>query len=178
MPQYNSDVAAFYAEKHLTLAERNEAYAAAVSFANDRGTSHKNFLPSEYAGRVAAKGFFVPTAEDRTLPLHCDPRTVAVIQDEHPGTDPWDTPCDGSYAKTESGECAECDRLFCTDSALPMLAEIDGEGECDHTEHCEDCGRSDVHAYNDDMVLCASCAEARETRGLSLVDRGAVRTEG
>ncbi len=171
MAQHHPEIAAFHAEKHLTLAERNEAYAAAVRFANDRGVSHLNFLPGEQASRVVAKGFYVPTTEDRVLPLHCDPEEIAVIQEEHPGSDMWDTPCDGSFTKTETGECGDCGRVFCTDTGLPMMAEITGEKECGHAEHCYDCGSSKAAIYpHTDTAFCSTCAEKREALALSLTD--------
>lgn len=175
MPQYRPEIAAFYAEKHLTLAERNEAYAAAVRFANDRGESHKNFLTGEEASRVTAKGIYVPIIEDRVLPMHCDPANVEIIQEEHPGCDPFDLCCDGSRTKTTTGECRLCGRVFCTDTDLPMMAELEGEEECSCEGHCEDCRVAKGARYFTaiDAVLCPEHLAAREAPGLSMTDADA-----
>jgi hypothetical protein len=121
MAQYHPEIAAYYAEKHLTLAERNEAYAAAVRFANDRGVSHKHFLAAEYAGRVTMKGIYVPTTEDQVIPKHISESNVE-SHDEGCRTDGcYNAPCDGSFAKTMTGRCQTCGELL---DVLPADPEI------------------------------------------------------
>ena len=130
-PKYLLDVATFYAEKHLTLAERNEAYAAAVRFANDRGVSHLAFLAAEYAGRVTSKGIYVPLATDRVIPSHIDEAAYEGIADEHPWVQPEHTAsCDGSYTKTETGECPTCGMEFCATCSGAHLPELDANDPC------------------------------------------------
>lgn len=123
MPQYHLDIATYYAEKHLTLAERNEAYSAAVNFANDRGVSHKNFLAAEYAGRLTMNGTYVPTKDDQVIPLHTDEQATIAARVEAHSIDGYEVECDGSYARTETGECQNCGEMFDVAPADPEAYE-------------------------------------------------------
>lgn len=100
-PQYLDWVVAHYAQHHLTPAERNEAYAAAVRMGESRGISHLQFLPVEQLHLLRSKGIQIPTIHDAALPIH-EIDEVA---------------CPGAYALIKSEkpahQCASCKRTFC-----------------------------------------------------------------
>jgi hypothetical protein len=110
-PQHLDWVVAHYAQHHLTPAERNEAYAAAVRMGESRGISHLQFLPVEQLHVLRSKGISVPTIHDATLPYHeVDERA-----------------CPGSHALIVNDrpeqQCASCDRTFCRFCGDDVLCE-------------------------------------------------------